>query len=266
MEYIYYTSHGKDSMAGLHVAIDILGWPVDRVIHSTVWATCEIQGNLPKMVEFKKHAEAEIKRRWGLTVETPPAKHNFEELFYAPYVSKAGQTGTIRGWPLLKGSWCARDLKQFTYVPKAGETHYIGIAIDEPDRFRQLSDRKKSPLVEAGWTEAMCYDWCKENGLLAPTYETATRDGCWFCPKQGVEQLRLLYHTRPDLWALLLKWDKDSPVTFKAGTVDKKTGEKIPGKTVHDYDRRFRAEDLGEVPTDRRFRWAMLDKNKEVTI
>lgn len=107
MKYIYYTSHGKDSMAGLHVAIDILGWPVDRVIHSTVWATCDIQGNLPKMVEFKKHAEAEIKRRWGLTVETPPEKHNFEELFYTPYQSKASWNRTIRGWPLLKGSWCA---------------------------------------------------------------------------------------------------------------------------------------------------------------
>ena len=28
--------------------------------------------------------------------------------------------------------------------------------------------------------------------------------------------------------------------------------------TVHDYDLRFHAEDLGMVPTDRRFRWKML--------
>jgi hypothetical protein len=48
---------------------------------------------------------------------------------------------------------------------------------------------------------------------------------------------------------LLLKWDEDSPTTFKAD-----------GHTVHDYDRRFRAEDEGLIfPDDKIFRWAMLD-------
>lgn len=259
MEHIYFTIHGKDSTAGLHVAIDILHWPVDRVIHSVFWATDDIPGVSPEMLDFKVRIEEEIRRRWGLKVETPPARISFERGFYSPYQSRSGKNGTIRGWPLLKGSWCARDLKQFTYVPPANEVHYIGIAADEPKRFKQLKGRKRSPLVEAGWTEAMCYDWCKREGLLAPTYEHAARDGCWFCPKQGVNQLRKLYHTRPDLWALMLKWDTDSPVTFRAGVVDKETGEKIPGKTVHDYDRRFRAEDAGAVPRDRKFRWAMLN-------
>ena len=106
----------------------------------------------------------------------------------------------------------------------------------------------------------MCYDWCKENNLLAPTYKTSARDGCWFCPKQGLEQLRRLYHERPDLWALMIKWDSDSPVTFKAGYTDKKTGVFIPGHTVRDFDRRFALEDAGKVPTDRRFRWSMLEE------
>ena len=52
----------------------------------------------------------------------------------------------------------------------------------------------------------------------------------------------------PDLWALLLKWDLDSPVTFKAD-----------GHTVHDFDRRFAMEDARLIPTDRTFRWKMLD-------
>lgn len=33
---------------------------------------------------------------------------------------------------------------------------------------------------------------------------------------------------------------------------------KTQNSTVHDYDLRFHAEDLGMVPTDRRFRWKML--------
>lgn len=101
------------------------------------------------------------------------------------------------------------------------------------------------PAVEAGWTEAMCRKWCEENDLLSPIYTTATRGGCWFCHNQSVNQLRLLRETYPDLWALMLRWDADSPVTFSAN-----------GRTLHDYDLRFELEDSGIVPTGKRFRWA----------
>lgn len=54
---------------------------------------------------------------------------------------------------------------------------------------------------------------------------------------------------RPEYWALMLKWDSDSPVTFKAD-----------GHTVHDFDRRFQAEGDGMIaPDDKVFRWDMLD-------
>ena len=47
----------------------------------------------------------------------------------------------------------------------------------------------------------------------------------------------------------MLKWDKDSPVTFHAD-----------GHTVRDFDRRFQLEDEGMIyPDDRVFRWEMLD-------
>lgn len=257
MEHIYFISFGKDSMAGLHVAIDILHWPVDRVVHSAIWATSEINACSHEMETFKQYACAEIKRRWGLDVEYTRSERTFEEMFYKEYYRGDGKS-TVRGWPLLRGSWCARDLKNTKSMPNAGEVCYIAIAADEPKRHNQLNGRKKSPLVEAGWTEAMCFDWCRENSLLAPTYKSAARDGCWFCPKQPIEQLRRLYHERPDLWSLMLKWDADSPVTFKAGHTDKKSGVFIPGHTVHDFDRRFALENAGKVPTDRRFKWSMV--------
>lgn len=126
---------------------------------------------------------------------------------------------------------------------------YLGIASDEPERLKRLDGvTKVSPLDAIGWTEADARTWCEENGLLSPIYTTATRGGCWFCHNQGIDQLRLLRKNYPDLWALLLKWDKDSPVSFKPD-----------GRTVHDFDRRFLYEDLGLVPDDRKFRWKMLD-------
>ena len=48
----------------------------------------------------------------------------------------------------------------------------------------------------------------------------------------------------------MLKWDKDSPVTFKAD-----------GHTVHDFDKRFQLEDEGFISTDDKiFRWDMLNQ------
>ena len=80
--------------------------------------------------------------------------------------------------------------------------------------------------------------------------EAATRGGCWFCHNQGVQQLRLLRKNYPEYWALMLKWDNDSPITFHAD-----------GHTVHDYDRRFSLEDDGLINPGERFRWTMLDEH-----
>ena len=123
---------------------------------------------------------------------------------------------------------------------------YLGIAADEPIRIARHAEKEGIvlPLVDIGWDEAYCRQWCEENDLLSPIYTTATRGGCWFCHNQGVDQLRLLRKNYPELWGLLLKWDNDSPVTFKSD-----------GHTVHDFDKRFNAEDMGLIDMNKRFRW-----------
>lgn len=68
MEHILSLSYGKDSMACLG-AIEELGWPLDRIVHVEVWATDTISADLPMMVEFKRKADAIIKKRWGIEVE-----------------------------------------------------------------------------------------------------------------------------------------------------------------------------------------------------
>ena len=125
---------------------------------------------------------------------------------------------------------------------------YLGIAADEPKRFGQLNDRKRAPLVEFGIDEDLCGLYCQYAGCLSPTYETSYRDGCWFCHNQGVNQLRELRHNHPNLWALLMKWDLDSPVSFHPD-----------GHTVHDFDERFRLEDEMLIDPNKPFRWSMLN-------
>lgn len=125
---------------------------------------------------------------------------------------------------------------------------YLGIAADEPERIeRHTKPGIMLPLVDIGWDEAYCRKWCEENDLLSPIYKDSARGGCWFCHNQGIDQLRLLRKNYPELWTLLMKWDKDSPVTFHAD-----------GRTVHDFEKRFSMEDLNLVPSDKKFRWKML--------
>lgn len=259
MEHILSLSYGKDSLACLG-AIEQLGWPLDRIVHAEVWATDTIPADTPPMVEFKAKADRIIKERWGIEVEHVCAMRDGERLTYERVFyrsresSRSGNTvHQMHGWPFQKGSWCNDRLKTGILDKSAVDcVQYIGIAADEPNRLHVLSGAKKSPLVEAGWDEAYCRQWCEENDLLSPIYTTATRGGCWFCHNQSVDQLRLLRKNYPDLWSIMLKWDDDSPVTFKAD-----------GHTVHDFDRRFKAEELGIVPNDRKFRWKYLD-NTEV--
>lgn len=263
MDHILSLSYGKDSLACLG-AIEQLGWPLDRIVHAEVWATDTIPADLPLMVEFKAKADEIIKERWGIQVEHVSTDNTYESIFYRKVKPKTFEKRKehpkwfkrglpdIYGFPARKGNWCTSELK-LASLKKANQTgyiYYLGIAADEPNRFHNLSDIKKSPLMEAGWTEAMCREWCEANELLSPIYTTAARGGCWFCHNQSVGQLRLLRRNYPDLWALMLQWDNDSPVTFKAD-----------GHTVHDYDRRFAAEDEGLIyPDDKVFRWEMLDQ------
>lgn len=124
----------------------------------------------------------------------------------------------------------------------------LGIAVDEPKRIERHKEKALLPLVEIGWTEAYCRKWCEENDLLSPTYTTSLRGGCWFCHNQGVQQLRLLRRDYPELWAILMEWDNDSPVSFKPD-----------GRSVHDFDKRFQLEDEGLIDERETFRWQNVE-------
>ena len=248
-------SYGKDSLACLG-AIEQLGLPLDRIIHAEVWATDTIPADLPEMVEFKEKADAIIKGRYGIEVEHISSEVSYEEQFYKRRFNKKKEIDCIYGFPCVRGAWCNDRLKTglLNKINK-GNICYIGIASDEPNRFHNLTDEKISPLVEAGWAEDMCREWCIKNDLLSPIYTTATRGGCWFCHNQSISQLRLLRKNYHELWRLLLKWDTDSPVSFKPD-----------GHTVHDFDLRFRIEDEGLIDQKATFRWSMLDDDLQYTI
>jgi hypothetical protein len=257
MQYIASLSYGKDSIATLEV-IKQHSMPLDRIVHVEIMATDTIHSDLPPMVEFKAKADKVIKERYGIEVEHIHAPKSYEEYFYSicgeqKRAAKSKYAGLIYGFPFVRGPWCNSRLKEHVLsknLNKPDITQYIGIAADEPNRFHNLTDRKRSPLAEHGIVESEARRICEELDLLSPIYTQSARGGCWFCHNQGVNQLRLLRKQYPEYWALMLKWDKDSPATFKAD-----------GHTVHDFDRRFQMEDDGLIYSDDKvFRWDMLDQ------
>lgn len=250
MEHILSLSYGKDSLACLG-AIEELGWPLDRIVHAEVWATDTIPADLPPMVEFKANVDKTIKERWGVEVEHVRSKYSFQEYFYLP-AQKGKFCGNIHGFPMTQKqrAWCNKRIKiEVLQKQQKSGVWYLGIAADEPSRFGDLCETRKSPLVAVGWTELDCLRWCEENNLLSPIYTTSARGGCWFCHNQGIHQLRLLRQNYPDLWELMLQWDADSPVTFKAD-----------GHTVHDFDARFGMEDAGLILPADRWKWKNLEE------
>ena len=194
-----------------------------------------------------------------------------------PSISERSEGGEIQGFPISinRGQYCQqlktnirisndkRSMVQFgtenatTKFSKSRESEvvqYLGIAVDEPKRIERHKYKKGIllPLVEVGWTEADAKQWCIDNDLLSPIYtDKCLRGGCWFCHNQGVDQLRQLRHNYPQYWELLLKWDSDSPVTFHAD-----------GHTVHDFDKRFKAEDDGFINANEKFRWTDVENQQ----
>lgn len=259
MSYVASISYGKDSLKMLDV-IKTRGLPLDRIITFDVWATDDILAELPEVTEFKKRMDGYIKDKYGIEVEHFCAtdkngnKITYEKVFYSTF-QRGTMKGEMYGFPHRLGAWCNSRLKMKARSQgvEIDDVSYVGIAYDEKKRHKILNEKTVAPLVDFGIDEDLCGLHCKYEGILSPTYDFSFRDGCWFCHNQGLDEMRNLRKSHPELWTLLLKWDKDSRTPFKAD-----------GHTVHDYDRRFEQEEQGFVPSDRTFKWSMLDEERQM--
>lgn len=182
-KYTLSLSYGKDSLACLG-AIEELGLPLTDIIHSEIWATDTIPAELPMMIEFKQKADEIIWKRWGIKVKKVFAKDkNGDKLTYEKCFYSKTQFGEhkdqIYGFPCIKGQWCNSRLKTSPLDKGYTGIKYLGIASDEPERIERQKKKKDVilPLVEIGWDEQYCLEWCKKNDLLSPIYEKETRGG-----------------------------------------------------------------------------------------
>lgn len=115
--------------------------------------------------------------------------HGLTYCGYVLHVSQKGKyKGEMFGFPWYGAGACGfkRDskIKALKYADEIiGDYDYedIGIAFDEPHRFGQLNEKKRSILVEKKITEDRAFTICDQRGRISPHYAHNTRDGCALC-------------------------------------------------------------------------------------
>lgn len=230
-------SGGKDSTAMLLRMLE-LKMPVDDIVF------CDTGAEFPAMYEHIRKVEKYIHRpitwlKWEHSYEwyllEKPCKRKISEFWNNKMRKENIDRQDVLGYSFAgpKSRWCTR-LKVDAinnHEKKYNDWNiikYIGIAADEPNRIKD----KKYPLVEWGWNETDCLQYCKEKGFdWDGLYDIFKRVSCWCCPLQSLTELRKLRHNFPELWLTLLDWQHKSWRKFRADY------------SVDELEARFAAED-----------------------
>ena len=82
------------------------------------------------------------------------------------------------------------------------------------EQYNNAPNRYHFPLVDWEINESDIMAYLKSIGIEYKL-KKFKRTGCWLCPKQNLQSLRILYEDYPDLWNKLKQYEKDSPHGFK---------------------------------------------------
>ncbi|AJD29381.1 hypothetical protein FDE98_19735 [Clostridium sporogenes] len=216
-------SGGKDSAFMIIKALE-KGIKFDHIVFA------DTRLEYPEMYEYIDKFEQYIKQN----VIRLKAKITFDDWFYKPFAYGKNE-GKIHGFPYTigDGCWVKRELKiksmeAFKKSINEPVVDYIGIAADEPKRYKKLIlEKQQAPLVDWGITENDCRNELESMGLLNPLYYKFKRLGCWLCPKQGMNSLRILYKDYPESWEKLKIYQQHDYKSFK------------PNLTVNDLERKI---------------------------
>lgn len=215
------TSFGKDSMAMLYIMKEHNIVP-DEIVWVRIMLDNETSGEIPEHEKWIfEYAIPKIKEDFGIDVTILQSEKSYVDLFNTA-ITRGCRQGQNRGFPLLFGSWCHRDLKIqpvkkfLKNFDRGGYVQYLGIACDETKRIDwEIKQGNKLPLVEYNITEEQAKEICIKHNVLSPAYSRFNRLGCWFCHKQSNEALAKVIKFYPDLWQKIKNLDNKSNIKFK---------------------------------------------------
>lgn len=236
-KHIYSVSFGKDSLAMLLMAID-KGLPIDEVVFFNIGVEFDAIYTVRDMVlpilaqQGIKYTELDIDRPFYWYMFEKPVCKKGTNIVHKYGYSWCG--GNCRWGTTLK----LRALKNYI----GNNWDYVGIASDETDRIeKERRENKILPLVEMGITGVQALQYCYDRGIYweqngIRLYEILDRVSCRICRNKSLKELRNIKQYLPDVWTELLDLQTRIPVPFKPGRKNKKTGELIPGKSIHYFN------------------------------
>lgn len=249
--YVASFSGGKDSTAMVLRLIE-LGEQINEVIF------CDTYKEYPEMYRHIEKVKKVVEDA-GVKFTTLRAERSFDEYMF-DYMPKRKKTNKVQhkgmGWANARLRWCTGMLKKEVirkYFAEISKTHqviqYIGIAADEGYRLERANNQqadKKHPLVDWGWDENACLQYCYSKGYdWEGLYKIFKRVSCWCCPLNTLDILRGLKKHRPELWEELKDMDQRSWNQYRRDY------------SVKDLEKRFEFEEAltrkGQSTTNRAF-------------
>ena len=239
MKHIVMSSFGKDSMAMLYT-MKKYNLPIDMIVYVRIMFDKYTSAEIPEHEKWiEEYAIPKIKQDFGINVTIIESEKNYVDLFNTA-ITRGDRKGQNRGFPLLFGSWCHRDLKIAPvkkFLKQFGKDYvqYLGIACDEQNRIGwEISQGNKLPLVDYNITEDEARKICIENNVLSPAYENFDRLGCWFCHKQSNKALTKVITFYPKLWQKICDLDSKSNIKFKQKLSANEITKKLKGENKNE--------------------------------
>jgi 3'-phosphoadenosine 5'-phosphosulfate sulfotransferase (PAPS reductase)/FAD synthetase len=215
-------SGGKDSSASIAICHE-QGIHLDGIITAEVMFShsLNISAEHPEHTKWLHEvAIPKIENDFGYPVTVIKSKEDYISLFNRRvYRTKNPERiGKKRGFVLGHNAcYLKRDCKIIElnkWSKQQGEyINILGIAADETKRLESMHSQNpnnRSVLEEFNIVEADTYDICRKYDLLSPFYTSGRkRQGCWFCPNCGLEELAEIKYNYPQLWEQLRLLDMD---------------------------------------------------------
>jgi 3'-phosphoadenosine 5'-phosphosulfate sulfotransferase (PAPS reductase)/FAD synthetase len=213
-------SGGKDSTALVLRMIE-LGEKIDEVV------CCDTYKEFPAMYRHIEKVRKVIEGN-GIKFTMLKSEKSFDYYMFEYVPQKGRYAGTQGlGWAYPTMRWCTGYLKKdivgkyFRELRKQYNViQCLGIAADEGYRLERKNNQNgnhRHPLVEWGWAEKQCLEYCYSKGYdWEGLYEIFNRVSCWCCPLKPFEELRKLRKHFPELWEELKDMDKRAKNQIKA--------------------------------------------------
>lgn len=239
--YIASVSFGKDSLAMLLILIET-GARLDEVIfYDTGMEFKAIYDTRDRVIPMLEAAGVKY-------TELRPQNPFLYDMLERPVYSEKKGHHAGYGWCGGRCRW-GTELKTRAIDKHAtGATaHYVGIAMDEPERIARLVLPKAAPLTEWKMTEADCLRYCYERGFYweengIRLYEILDRVSCWCCANKNKKELRNIYQHLPEYWERL----KEIQSILERPMKKYKSKEYGEYGNVFDLERTFLAEQEGK--------------------